>query len=410
MKRIYFLLPVVFTLVTSCLKRGDDFSEWRGPNRQGIFHETGLLKSWPENGPEMLWSVEGLGAGHSSVSVGQDRLFVNGMPDTLGVLYSYDLDGNLLWEKVYGTEWHINYTGSRSTPVVTGDLVYLESGMGVVYCMDAFTGNIVWEVDLLHTFDAENIQWGLTETLLIDGDNIICTPGGEEHNVVALNRFTGETVWTSPGNGEPSAYCSPVLVEHNNIQLVVTMTTNSIIGLDAATGELYWRVEQMQRNKIHANSPVFFEGIIYCSSSMASHNSGIVALKLSEDGKSVEQEWRNESFNNLMGGIVLIDSVIYGATYRKNEWSAIDASTGEQTIVSENFGGGVIIYADDLFYLYNVEGEVALVNMDRNRFEIRGRFEVPHGTDQHWAHPVIKDKRMYIRHGDALMVYDISAG
>ena len=133
-------------------------------------------------------------------------------------------------------------------------------------------------------------------------------------------------------------------------------------------------------------------------------------MKLSEDALSVEQKWRNESFHNLMGGIVVIDNVIYGAAYRKNEWSAIDASTGEHTIVSEDFGGGVIIYADGLFYLYSVEGEVALVNMDRNSFEIKGRFEVPFGTDQHWAHPVIKNKRMYIRHGDALMVYDIAAG
>ncbi len=408
-KRINFLLTVVFTLFTGFIEGVEDFSEWRGPNRQGIYFESELLRSWPENGPEMLWSIEGLGAGHSNVCVGQNRLFVNGMPDTLGVLYSFDLDGNLLWKKVYGTEWHINYTGSRSTPVVAGDLVYLESGMGVVYCMDALTGDMVWEADLLHTFDAENIQWGLTETLLIDGGNIICTPGGEEHNVVALNRFTGVTIWTSAGNGEPSAYCSPVLVEHNGTRLVVTMTARSIIGLDADTGELYWRVEQMQRNRIHANSPVYSGGMIYCSSSSASQSSGIVALKLSEDGKSVEQKWRNESFQNLMGGIVLIDGVIYGAAYRKNEWSAIDASTGEQTIVSEDFGDGVIVYADGLFYLYSSQGEFALVNMDRNRFEIKGRFEVPLGTDQHWAHPLIKDKRMYIRHGDALMVYDISA-
>jgi outer membrane protein assembly factor BamB len=332
------------------------------------------------------------------------------MPDTLGVLYSFDLDGNLLWEKVYGTEWYFNYTGSRSTPVVAGDLVYLESGMGVVYCMDAHTGDRVWEVDLLQTFDAKNIQWGLTETLLVDGDLIICTPGGEEHNVVALNRFTGETIWTSAGNGEPSAYCSPVLVEHNGTRLVVTLTARSIIGLDAGTGELYWRLEQMQRNQIHANSPVYSGGMIYCSSSSAPQSSGIVALKLSEDGESVEQQWRNETFQSLMGGIVAIDGVIYGATYRKKEWSAIDASTGEQAIVSEELADGVILYADGLFYLYSSEGVVALVDMDRNRFEIRGRFEVPLGTDQHWAHPVIKDKRMYIRHGDALMVYDISAG
>ncbi|MBW6536892.1 MAG: PQQ-binding-like beta-propeller repeat protein [Mariniphaga sp.] len=408
MKRIYFLFLVFYILASGCSRPENDFSEWRGPNRQGIYYETGLLNSWPETGPELLWSVEGLGAGHSSVGIGHNRIFVNGMPDTLGVLYSFDMDGNLLWKKVYGTEWHKNYTGSRSTPVIAGNLVYLESGMGVVYCFDAFSGDMVWEVDLLEKFNAENIQWGLTETLLIDGENIICTPGGEKHNVVALNRFTGETIWTSAGFGEPAAYCSPVLVEHNTTRLVVNMTATSIIGLDAETGEMYWRVEQMQGNKIHANSPVYSGGVIYCSSSSAPQSSGIVALQLSEDGKSVKQKWRNESFKNLMGGIVLIDDVIYGSTYRKNEWSAIDASTGEEKILSENFGGGVVVYADGLFYLYSEAGEVALVKMDWNTFEIKGRFEVLLGTDQHWAHPVIKDKRLYIRHGDALMVYAVS--
>jgi outer membrane protein assembly factor BamB len=408
MKRILFLFPVLIALAVGCTSDENSFSEWRGPNRQGIFYETGLLKSWPENGPEMLWSFKGLGAGHSSVGIGHNRIFVKGMPDTLGVLYSFDMDGNLLWEKIYGTEWHENYTGSRSTPVVTGDFVYLESGMGVVYCIDAFSGDIIWQVDLLNTFDAENIQWGMTETLLIDGDNIICTPGGEKHNVVAINRFTGETVWTSPGYGEPAAYCSPVLVEHNNTRLIVTMTATSVIGLDAGTGEMYWRVEQMQGNKIHANSPVYSDGMIYCSSSSAPKSSGIVALELSEDGKSVEKKWRNESFRNLMGGIVLIEDVIYGSTYRKDQWSAIDPSTGGEMILTEDFGYGVIVYAEGLFYLYSEDGEVALVNMDRDTFKIKGKFKVPLGTDQHWSHPVIKDKRMYIRHGDALMVYDIS--
>lgn len=409
MERIFFLLSTVFVFVTGCSNPGNDFSEWRGPNRAGIFYETGLLKSWPEPGPELLWSVDGLGAGHSSVGIGHNRIFVNGMPDTTGILYSFDLDGNLLWEKMYGAEWHKSYTGPRSTPVVAGDLVYLESGMGVVYCFDALSGDILWEVDLLKRFDAENIQWGMTETLLIDGDNIICTPGGKKHNLAALNRFTGQTVWTSPGYGEPAAYCSPILVEHNNTRLVVTMTASSIVGVDAGTGEMYWRAEQMQRNKIHANSPVYADGVIYCSSASAPRSSGTLALRLSDDGKQVEQLWRNESLQNLMGGIVLLDGFIFGSTYRSDNWYAVDISNGETHILAEDFKNGVVVYADGLFYLYNEDGEMALVQMDNDTFEIRGRFSVPLGTDQHWAHPVIYDKKLYIRHGDALMVYGVGS-
>ena len=404
-----FLLGLGFLMTLSCLSQTDQSSQWRGPNREGIFYENGLLRSWPENGPELLWSFEGLGAGHSSPGIGFNRIFINGMPDTTGVLYSFDMNGNLLWQKEYGEEWHVNYTGSRSTPLVVNDLVYLVSGMGEVFCFKAENGNLVWSVDMLKKFDGINIQWGITESVLIDGDHLICNPGGEEFNVVALNRFTGETVWKSKGHGEPSAYCSPVLVLHNKTRLVVTMTQTSVIGMDADTGELYWRVDQFQTNKIHANTPLYENGIIYCSSTSSKEgNSGLLALKLSEDGKKVEQLWRNEDFKNLMGGIVLIDGTIYGSAYRTKNWYSVNAATGEEKIIASDFSNGVIIYADGLFYCYSEDGQVALVKMTPDTFEIISKFNVPLGTDQHWAHPVIHNKRMYIRHGNALMVYNIS--
>jgi len=406
-KYTIFLIAGLFLMMACSLKK-DNPSQWRGLDRQGIYYETGLLKIWPENGPELIWSFEGLGAGHSSVGIGNDRVFINGMPDTLGVLYSFDLDGNLLWEKVYGEEWHVSYTGSRSTPLVVDDVVYLESGMGVVFCIDSNSGDIIWEVNLPEKFDANNIQWGMTESVLIDGDQLICTPGGEVNNVVSLNRHTGETIWTSHGFKEQSAYCSPILVKHNNTWLVVTMTATSAIGINADTGEFYWREEQLQGNLIHANSPVYSDGVIYFSSSSAKQNCGLLALKLSDDGKSVSQLWRNENFRNLMGGIIIKDDFIYGGKYRKKEWYAVNKISGEETLISEEFDTGVIVSADSLFYCYNEKGQVALVDIAPNKFEIISSFEVPLGTNQYWSHPVIHNKRMYIRHGNALMVYNIS--
>ena len=211
----------------------------------------------------------------------------------------------------------------------------------------------IWSVDLLKRFGASNIQWGMTESLLVDGDRIICTPGGKEHNVVALNRFTGETIWTSPGFGEPAAYCSPVIVNHNGTKLIVTMTATSVIGIDADTGEMLWRTEQQQRNKIHANTPVYSDGVIYCSSASGERNSGTVALKLSSDGRNIEQLLRNEKLQNLMGGIIIKDGSIYGSTYRKNDWYAVDTKTGVEKLISAEFGNGVIIYADGLYYCYS---------------------------------------------------------
>jgi len=409
MRTYFFIFLIGLALFISCSKSNSQSSQWRGPDRHGIYYDTDLLKEWPESGPELLWKFEGLGEGHSSVGIGNNRIYINGMPDTLGVLYCFDLNGKLRWNKVYGEEWHVNYTGSRSTPLVIDDVVYLESGMGVVYCFDAVSGDIKWSVDLLNKFEAENIRWGMSESLLIDGDNLICTPGGKKNNVVALNRFNGKTIWTSKGYGEPSAYCSPVLIEHNNTRLVVTMTATSAIGIDADTGEMYWRVEQMQGNKIHANTPVYQNGIIYFSSSSAKKNGGLLALELSEDGKSVRQLWRNESMKNLMGGIVIRDDFIYLSKYRSSEWYAIDKSTGKENLLTDEFGNGVVVFADGLFYCYNEKGKLALVDMKPDSFEIKSIFDVPFGTKEHWAHPVIHNKRMYIRHGNALMVYNIAS-
>ena len=166
----------------------------------------------------------------------------------------------------------------------------------------------------------------------------------------------------------------------------------------------------MQRNKIHANTPVYSDGVIYCSSASAPQNSGTLALRLSDDGKQVEQLWRNGSLQNLMGGIVLVDGYIFGSTYRSKNWYAVDIANGKDTLLTKDFTNGVLVYAEGLFYLYNETGEVALVKMDHETFEIRGRFTVPPGTGEHWAHPVIHNKRLYIRHGDTLMVYDIAQG
>ena len=382
-------------------------SQWRGPHRNGIYSETGLLKKWPEKGPEMVWSFEGLGAGHGSAGIARDKIFILGMPDSTGVLYAFNYNGKLLWKKKYGPEWNETYVGTRSTPVIIDDRVYFESGRGTVYCYNANTGEKIWSVDLLQKFTAKNITWGMAESLLIEKDHLYCTPGGKENNIVALNRFTGETIWTSPGNRQPAAYCSPILVKHKNASLIVTMTAESIVGVDAVTGKFYWQVPQFQGNKIHANTPVYSEGRIFCSSDNAKTNSGLVALRLSDDGKSVTTEWRNESFKNLMGGIIVKDGYIYASLYGKNLWCCLSVTDGRILYSSDKLGDGNIIMADGLFYCYSEKGEMALVSAGTSSFNIISKFRIPLGTDQHWSHPVIYQGKLYVRHGNALMAYKI---
>jgi outer membrane protein assembly factor BamB len=395
-----------FLFISSEILSGQ-FSQWRGPQRNGIYPDKGLLKAWPEKGPEMLWSYEGLGAGHGSVGLSKDKIFVLGMPDTTGVLYAFDFNGKLLWKKKYGLEWYENYTGTRSTPTIAGERVYFESGQGTVFCYNGNTGDKIWSIDLLNKFEAKNITWGMAESLLIEGDILFCTPGGKENNIVALNRFTGETLWTSSGNRQPSAYCSPIYIKHNKTSLIVTMSAESIIGVDALSGQCYWQVPQFQVNKIHANTPVYAGGLIYCSSDYEKTNSGLVALKLSDDGKSVTIEWRNENFKNLMGGIIVTDGHIYGSMYRKNLWCCLNASNGQILYSSDKFGDGNIIMADGMFYCYSEKGEIGLVSVNDSSFNVISKFQVPLGTDQHWSHPVISRGRLYVRHGNALIAYNL---
>jgi outer membrane protein assembly factor BamB len=392
-----------------------EMSDWRGPSRDGIYPEKNLLKQWPENGPEMLWSFEGLGHGHSSAAVTGDRVFVTGVKDTIvseGTLFTFDLNGKLLWQKDYGKDFCLNFHGTRSTPVVVDDLIYIESGMGALYCLKAENGEEVWSVDFIKDFGVDSvIQFGYSESVLIDGENLICVPGGRENNVVALNRFTGRKIWASKGFEEPATYNSPILVERNGQKLVIAMSAGSIMGIDAGTGKMYWQIEHTQRNKIHANTPIYADGKLLVSSGDPTPTSGLVLLQLSDDGKNAEVVWRNTKMRNLMGGAIKLDTCIFISAYLRPDWQVLSWNTGEMLVQNKDLGGGAVIYADGMFYCYTEnDGEMALVKASCNKFEVVSRFKVPLGTDQHWAHPVIHNKRMYIRHGNALMVYDFSMG
>ena len=233
MKNSLFLLMISLVLTGACTQE-TEISDWRGPNRDGIYHETGLLKVWPEEGPDMIWSFEGLGHGHNSVAAANNKIYVTGVKDSLqsmGILYVFDLNGELLWEKEYGKDFSDNFIGTRSTPVVVGDYLYIESGAGAVYCLNAENGLEIWSVDFRQDLGVDSIiQFGYSESVLIDGDRLICVPGGKENNVVALDRFTGQKIWASKGNGEKATYNSPILAELGSNRLVIAMTAEQGAG------------------------------------------------------------------------------------------------------------------------------------------------------------------------------------
>ncbi len=398
------ILAFIIILTTSIFLAAQTPTRWRGPNGNGVYNETGLLKEWPESGPEIVWHYDGLGEGHSSPAFANGLIYLSGMEGETGYIYVLTPEGQLQWKTPYGKEFSESYPGARSTPVVAGDLLYIYSGHGVLTCMDSGSGNVKWRKDAFHDFDGENIRWGVTETVVLDGDKVYFTPGGKRDNVVALNRFTGEHIWSSPGKGEISAYCTPLLVELSQRKLLVTMTAEHIIGLDASSGKMLWSHPQTNRWSVHANTPIFYEGDLFCFSG---YGQGGVKLNLSDDGSSVKKDWFNENLDSRIGGMVVVDGYLYGSGDNNREWRCVDWNTGEEKYASKEIGKGVTIYADGMLYCYSDRGELGLAEATPEGFNLKSETRVELGTSQHWSHPVVRNGRLYLRHGNTLIAYKI---
>jgi outer membrane protein assembly factor BamB len=402
LKKTFILLIVI--IFTGSILVAQTPTKWRGPDGNGIYNETGLLKQWPANGPEIIWHYDDLGEGHSSPAFANESIYLSAGMDSSGYIVVLTLDGKLKWKASYGKEFFESYPGTRSTPVVVGNLLYIYSGYGVLTCMDATNGDIKWKKDGFNDFDGKNIRWGVTETVVVDGDVVYFTPGGEKNNVVALNRLTGELVWTSAGIGEVSAYCTPLLVNLPTRKLLVTMTADHIIGIDAADGKMLWSYPQTNRWQVHANTPVFYENGLFCFSG---YGQGGVRLDLIDDGARVQKAWFMQELDSRIGGMVVVDGYLYGSGDKAREWRCVDWTTGKEMYASKEIGKGVVIYDDGMLYCYSDKGQLALVKATPEAFEVVSQTKVELGSGQHWSHPVINNGKLYLRHGKTLIAYKI---
>jgi len=402
--RFKYVLSLVVLFLSIVNSFGQAATRWRGPQGNGIYPDKGLLKVWPADGPKIFWTFDELGQGHSSAIVVKDKVYVSGMLDNTGYIFQLSLNGELLWKKSYAPEFYESYPGTRSTPVVAGNELYQLSGRGQLVCMNAADGEIKWRKDLFKDFDGKNIRWGITQTMVVEGDRIYCTPGGKKHNIIALNRFTGDLIWTCPGKGEKTAYCTPLIFDHFGRKILVTMTERNIVGVDANTGNLLWSYPQTNRWSVHANTPIYHNGSLFCFSG---YGQGGVKLKLSQNGESVKKEWFCSTMDNRIGGAVLVDGFIYGSGDQNRAWQCIDWETGEQKYSSAKIGKGVVIYADGMLYCYTERGELALVKADPSGFQLISKTKVVFGSEQHWAHPSIYNGVLYVRHGKSLIAYKI---
>lgn len=403
MKRLFLICLLSYFLIPVFIKAQNP-TKWRGPNQNGYYPDTGLLKSWPANGPEVLWQYDRLGEGYSSPAFGNGRIYVSGMENETGFIYALEQDGRLVWKAPYGKEFTAGYPGSRGTPVIDGHFLFILSGMGNLTCLSSNSGKLIWRKDLFKEFGGRNAEWGLAETLLIHGEKLICTPGGRENNIIALNKENGNLIWSSRGMGEVSAYCSPLMVNIGGRNLMITHTADHIVGLDADDGTLLWNYEHPNRYSVHPNTPLYQDGQLFCFSG---YGKGGVMLKLNDNGSTVEKLWLSETMDSRIGGAVYMNGYIYGSGDDTREWQCIDWKTGKLIYESREVGNGAVIAADGLLYVYSQRGELALMKPETSSFNVISDARVSAGSGQHWAHPAINEGRLFVRHGNALIAYKI---
>ncbi len=363
------------------------------------------LRPWPEAGPPVVFSVNGIGNGYSSPAVTDNRIFITGEKDKTGYLYSFDLLGKPLWEKSYGEEFTTSFPGSRAAPVVVDNQVYIVSGTAEIYCFDSETGEQKWKVSMTKDLQGINPIFGYSMKLLVDGEKLFCSPSGEKNNIVALNRHTGELIWSSPGKGEPAGYGAPLVINHPARKILVTASEFNILGLDAETGELLWTYELAFKGDIPCNTPIYDGNKLYW---VAGPGNGAVAATLTADGKGIHVEWKNMEFDTSFGDFVRIGNYLYGSSETKRNYVSVDCEKGK-TRKSVPFGIGSVIRSGENLIAYNQRGQIGLIEVDQDKLDLVSVFRITEGTQEHFSHPVVFGNRLFVRHGDTLVCYDIGS-
>ena len=400
--------------------------QFRGPTRDGISTETGLLQTWPEGGPKQVWEVDGLGKGYSSPIIVDGVLYITGDVGEDLVVFAFDLDGKPKWKAKNGQSWKKSWPGCRASCTWNDGLLYHMNGHGRVICMEPATGAQKWVVDVLERFEAPNIKWGISECLLVDGDRVIVTPGGRKALMAALDKKTGETVWASKPlhfarthrfggkavdppepDFDKAGYASPSLLEVGGRRLLMGCSARHLFCVDAENGGIVWKQGVFVRWEVIASMPAICGNSVFFT--VPDEFGGkLWNVKADADSVALEPAWQTP-LDSCHGAMVLVDGRLYGAGHKKSkEWGCIDVATGKMLYTRADLAKGCAAYADGRLYLLSEKGIVELVEPTDAGFETKGRFRLvqPKQSDV-WPHPVICGGRLYLRYHDTLRCYDI---
>lgn len=408
------LSAVLILFITSFSTLYSQLYEWRGPNRTGIYNETGLLKKWPDGGPKLLWETEKLGFGYSSATVTGDAIYITGRKDSSDVLTALTPDGKKKWETIYGKAWVTNHDGTRGTPTYYNGSLFMVSGSGDIVCIGT-DGKIKWSKNHYKDYESKPIMFGISESPVVADNMVIVSPGGKKASLVAYNVNDGKAVWEAePLNQEPQ-YINPKIIEHGGKKMVVTVMGEDIFAVNVKDGKILWKISYTKVNaatgrvmKNHAITPIYRDGYILIANG---YNWVALKLKLSADGASAEIVWENRSFDPQLGGVVLLGNYIFGTTHMSQPadmWACVDWLTGKTLWTSKWYARGSVISADGMLYMFEEKsGHVALAKPDPARLDIVSEFQITKGEGPFWAHPVLDKGKLYIRHGEVLQVYQV---
>lgn len=389
--------------------------QWRGANRDGKYPDKGLLKEWPDKGPSLILKKDGLGKGYSTPVFYEGMVFISGKRDSVDVVTKLDLKGNILWETIYGKAWSKSFPETRSTPTIEKGHLYIMGGLGTVVCIDTESGEIIWEVNTHEEYEGEFHRWGMAESLLLTDLAVISSPIGARTAMVALDKKDGSLLWETESRGGVRSYVSPLVIDHKGREMILATSDKDLIAVDPDDGEVIWSFdiktghsgEKNRRN--NTNTPLYHNGEIFTTSG---YDVDGLMLKLSPDGSEAELKWSNATLDTHHGGIVLVDGYMYGSNWINNgngNWVCQEWESGEVIYEEKWHNKGSVIYADGLLYLFEEKrGHVGLVEPDPEGFKLISSFRVEDGSGPYWAHMSIFDKKLFIRHGEVLFVYNIA--
>ena len=401
-RHLFVATVVLLNVAAAALAQSaGNWPQWRGPNRDGISKETGLLKQWPEGGPPLAWKVTGAGRGYSSFSISNGKLYTMGLRGDREFVIAFDVaTGKEAWATPHGSAFRNDRgDGPRGTPTIDGDRVYALGGAGDLSALDARTGKVVWSKNILKEFGGSNITWGISESPLVLGNKVLVNAGARDASMVALNKADGSVIWKSQSD-EPG-YSSAIPAEINGVTQVVFFTARRAVGLDSKDGRLLWDYERPANNVANAATPIVRANRIFISSDYGT-GGGVVEIK--PDNKA-QEIYFTKDMKNHHSSSVLIGDHLYG--FSSSILTAMRFDTGEIAWRDRSVGKGSLVFADGHLYLLSENGVVGLVEATPAGYKEKGRFRIQQDSLPTWAHPVVAGGRLYLRDQDTIYAYDV---